>query len=232
MSKTRTNIETLIKEQYTKKKRWTVYGFIDLILIDPLPENMDISLVISALEGNIPQHLVRTIDTIYVKHLEEFDERRINAMYKDGAIYVTNRQDDLNDMLDDLVHEIAHAYEENKGQLAYADGKVKREFLIKRKKLLDILRQEGYNIDLKQFAQTDYSKEFDNFLFQVVGYERLQHYTNGIFVKPYAAISLREYFASCFEIYFLKDFNILNFNILKRLSPKTYEKLLDIEEEE
>ena len=230
MSKTRDNIKNLIREQHGNKKRWTVYGLIDLVLIEPLPDNIDISLVINNLERTIPAYLVRNIDAIYVKHLKEFDERGINALYRDGAIFVTNRQDNLNDMLDDLVHEIAHAYEEDKGQLVYADGEIKREFMIKRKKLFDILRQEGYNIDLKQFAQTDYSKEFDNFLLRVVGYERLQHYTNGIFVKPYAVTSLREYFASCFEIFFLKDHN--NYNILKRLSPKTYEKLLEIEEEE
>lgn len=226
MPKNRTNIEDRIKEQHTNKKIWSVFGLIDLIILDPLPKHIDISLVISALERTIPRHLITNIDIIYVKHLKEFDERNINAMYKDNAIYVTNRQDDLNDMLDDIVHELAHAYEEHSGQLAYADGEIRREFLIKRKKLFDILRQEGYNVDLKQFAQTDFSKEFDIFLSQEIGYERLEYYTNGIFIKPYAASSLKEYFASCFEIFFLQDFGGL-----KRISPETYKKLLDIEQE-
>ncbi len=37
--------------------------------------------------------------------------RSFNSVYEDGAIYITNDQDDELDMVDDIVHEAAHAIE-------------------------------------------------------------------------------------------------------------------------
>ena len=47
--------------------------------------------------------LTYLIDSIIVGELEVFKEKHFNAMYKDGAIYVSNIQDDNEDMIDDIV---------------------------------------------------------------------------------------------------------------------------------
>ena len=49
------------------------------------------------------------VDVIYVGDFQEFEEKRFNAAYEDGAIYVINVQDNAKDMADDIVHEIAHS---------------------------------------------------------------------------------------------------------------------------
>ena len=46
---------------------------------------------------------------IIVGWFKEFEERDINAFYKDATIYVSNVQDDEDDMVDDIVHEFAHS---------------------------------------------------------------------------------------------------------------------------
>ena len=47
--------------------------------------------------------------------------------------------------------------------------------------------------------QRKYDEEFDRFLHEEVGYEKLSILTNDIFINPYAITSLREYFAMAFE---------------------------------
>ena len=49
---------------------------------------------------------------IIVGWFEEFEERNINAFYDSGAVYISNLQDDQEDMFDDIVHEIAHSVED------------------------------------------------------------------------------------------------------------------------
>ena len=44
--------------------------------------------------------------------------------------------------------------------------------------------------------------------------------TTGIFIRPYGSVSLREYFATGFEAYYLGDKNLLN-----KISPHLYEKV-------
>ena len=130
-------------------------------------------------------------------------------------------------MVDDIVHEIAHSVEMLFRTQLYLDEAIKKEFLGKRKRLLDILEQEGYNIYKNEFLDLDYSKAFDEFLYKDVGYPTLISLTMGLFVSPYAATSLREYFANGFENYFLGDKQYL-----RKLSPYLFNKVQNIVEEE
>ena len=67
----------------------------------------------------------------------------------------------------------------------------------------------------------EYDSAFDNFLSEEIGYDALTLLTVDIFTNPYAATSLKEYFASCFEKYYLE-----NDVYLKDLCPYIYKKLL------
>ena len=39
-------------------------------------------------------------------------------------------------------------------------------------------------------------KEFDNFLYKKIGYDKLSLLTSGLFLSPYSITTIREYFAS------------------------------------
>ena len=52
----------------------------------------------------------------------------MNAMYSDGALYISNVQDNNEDMKDDIVHEISHAVEERYKDIAYEEGATKIGF--------------------------------------------------------------------------------------------------------
>ena len=100
-----------------------------------------------------------------------------------------------------------------------------REFLGKRQRLFHILRAEGYDVQPKDFMETDYSQEFDMFLFKEIGYPALTQLTMGLFLTPYGVTSLSEYFAESFEYFFVRDPQCV-----KKITPSCYTKILELEE--
>ena len=66
----------------------------------------------------------------------------------------------------------------------------------------------------------EYSREFDEFLYKEVGYDKLTFFTMGLFASPYGATSYREYFANSFEHYFLNEPQYV-----KIVSPAVYDKI-------
>ena len=192
-------------------------------------DDVNIEKVISKVESVVPRHLRTEIEMVIVGDFKEFEENHFNAMYKDGMVYVTNDQQDNYDMIEDIVHEIAHSTEEPYGYHIYADGKVKEEFLRKRFILHDILWQNGHKAPRAFFSNVEYDEEFDDFLLKNVGYDKLQNYAAGIFLTSYAPTSLREYYATAFVEFFLHP---EGHNYLKKISPQLYKKLFELYTEE
>ncbi len=88
-------------------------GGVDVFIKDRLSENIDLSFVFEYIGSRIPFFFMDGIDIIYIGQFPKMKERDINAYFEDGAIYVTNLQDDEMDMIEDLIHEISHAVENN-----------------------------------------------------------------------------------------------------------------------
>ena len=202
-----------------------IYGDKLVFLKDQLPYNFDLSYVLKTIEELVPKSLINNIDAIYVGRFKDLDSEDLpfNAKYKDGALYITNDQENENDMIDDIIHEMAHAIEEKYGANIYADGKLEEEFLSKRVSLYGLLEQEGYDPSKEKFYNIEYDKYFDHYLYNVVGYPLLESLIIGLFYSSYAVTSINEYFASGFENYLLKDRDYL-----KSMSPVLYNKINDI----
>ena len=66
---------------------------------------------------------------------------------------------------------------------------------------------------------------FDKFLYDRVGKSMLRMVTAGIFIRPYGAVSIREYFATGFESYYLSTEKR---ELLFDLSPDLYKKIEDL----
>lgn len=197
------------------KDMYNVSG-IDVYIKDRLPDDIDPDFIFSYISSRIPFHLARNLDIIYVGQFPEMAEREINAYFEDGAIYVTNEQDDEMDMIDDIIHELAHAVERNNEELVYGSGSLQREFKAKRRNLYTLI-QEMYQIPKNFLSDIDYNKEIDDFLFKTIGYDILNQLVANIFISGYAATSVSEYFARGFEEYFIGDKDLL-----KQLSPVLY----------
>ena len=201
-------IRKYIKETHvviTERRETVFFNSINVFIKDPLPENVPLNPVLRKVESIIPRHLVYNIDAVYVGQFKHLKEREINALYQDGALYISNVQDDVVDLLDDIIHEISHAAEEKYGPEIYGDFEIENEYLAKKQRLYEVLKSYEYNVDYNMFTQTEYSQEFDNLLYKEIGYEKLEHFTIGLFLSNYAVTSMREYFAIGFERYFLGD---------------------------
>jgi len=186
-------------------------------------DSVSVESVIAKFESKLPEHIRNEVEMIIVGHFDEFEQRDINAFYKDAALYISNFQSNNDDLLDDLVHETAHSLEEAYGYEIYGDGRIKQEFLSKRTHLYHILWEMGFKVQQKLFTDVEYNQEFDEFLLQDVGYDKLSEILKGVFVTPYAATSLREYFATAFtEFYLHPD----SHGYLKKVSPEVYKKLV------
>jgi hypothetical protein len=200
---------------------------VDVYIKDRTPDHIDDDFVFNYVSARIPFHLMTGIDIIYVGIFPEMIDREINAFYESGAIYVTNDQEDEMDMIDDIIHELAHAVETNNQEIIYGNGKLQREFKVKRRKLFSIL-EEMYDVPSDFLNDIEYNEQIDDFLYKKVGYDILNQIVTNIFVSGYAATSVSEYFARGFEEYFVG-----NKDEVKKLSPILYniiEELVNLED--
>ena len=184
--------------------------------------------IVAKVEKTIPEHLRSEVEMIIVGWFQEFEDRDISAFYKDGTLCISHLQDDNEDMYDDIIHEISHSIEAPFGYEIYGDNKLKDEFLRKRKYLHDILWQLGYKAPMAFFENTEYDEEFDMFLYKTIGYDKLVSLIQGLFISPYAATSLREYFATGFTDFYLDS----NHKFLQKISPVLYKKLITLQAQE
>ena len=197
----------------------SLFGRVNVYTLQPLPDHIDLEYIIETLEEKIPSVFFHDIDSVFIGYFKEFSERDINAFYSDGALFITNEQMTDEDLLDDIVHETAHAVERMFPEYIY-DELLEAEFAGKRKRLFQRLKSDGWDVDLDDFAQVGYSKHFDEFLYKEVGYPVLSAHTTDLFNSPYGATSIQEYWANGFEGFFLKSPQRI-----KKISPELYNKI-------
>ena len=215
-------LEESVKRSKKLRNHYMLRG-IDIYVKDQLPQDIDVDFVIKYVAQRLPDHVLSNIDIIYIGHFQDLIDRDINALWQNGAIYITNDQDSEMDMIDDLIHEIAHSNEKQYEQIIYEDGKLEKEFLYRRKKLAEILVDKNYGVPPGFIYNIDYDKNIDDFLYEKVTYDILWQLVPGIFPSPYAATSLREYWAKGFEQFYMGKRQDL-----KETSPILFSKLMQL----
>ena len=172
---------------------------------DPLPEHINLRAVLDKIEEMMPAAYFRYVDAVKIGTFPEMIDRELNAMYLDGVLYISNFQASEEDMYDDIIHEMAHAVEDHNRELIYGDQRLMVEFLGKRKRLYSILKSQGYDVTMEEFLKVNYDEDFDMFLYQDIGYEKLNNLVMGLFPGAYSVTSLGEYFAVGFERFYMKE---------------------------
>ena len=215
----------MVDKEYIKNKQQQSRAFsisgIEVAIKNQTRREVSVRETVETLVSMVPDNLLQNINTIQVGQFSELEDRQIQAMYKDSTIFVTNDQSSNNDLLDDLVHEVAHSVEEIESELIYGDDEIEKEFLQKRKQMWTILKNKGFDIELEYFLNVEYVEDFDMFLYKEVGYSLLSSILASLFYSPYGATSLREYFANGFEAFFMKE----DIARLKNISPTLYKKI-------
>lgn len=223
-------LEYLSKSSMAAKKQHKEGIFLDNVHIfikDQIIGDVNLNNVLKKVKNSIPLHLFGGLDAIYVGQFKELQQREVNAAFMDGALYISNIQQDEESMLEDIIHEVAHSLEELSTFSMYRDDSIYDEFIAKRLKLESILKSNGYNITKQNFTKLEYDVKFDKYLYEEVGYPALHTMTVNLFCSPYGATSIREYFANGFEFYFVKDRQLV-----RKISPQLYKKLVEVEKGE
>ena len=215
-----------VKKQNNNLSEYKI-GPLHIIVKDQISNDIDLKHVFEHVNNLIPNHILQLVDMVYIGSFNIFKDKEVNAIFADDALYISEKQDDEEDLLDDIVHELVHAAEKRYGDLIYGDGNIEKEFLLKRSKLKKVLEHQNYDINQYNFYESEYDEEFDLFLYKEVGYDALRLMSVNLFVDPYAPTSLREYFASGFEQFYIGDKRFL-----KEISPYIYKKLVFLHEGE
>ena len=190
------------------------------IMVQPFKNKINLDFIKSKIEALTPEHFFDNVDGLFVSYIDDFfkDGREYNAMYKDGAIYLSPDQDNERDLLDDILHELAHAVEDKYEDQIYGDGRLEREFIVKRRNLYYLLDDKEYG--MAAYENPEYDYKFDQHLYRDVGYDYLRGASAELFYSPYAITALREYWANGFENYLLGVREKL-----KEISPVLYNKV-------
>ena len=193
---------------------------IPVFVTDTPEESVDIPTFCVEVEEFMSPALLSNVDVVYIGKFKELQNR--NAAFMNGGIYMTATEPTVFDMIENFVHEVAHSLENQFAWQIY-DNSLIQEFKGKRERLCQILKAEGYYINPVLYSYTEYNKKFDEFLANEVGYPTLLSLTMGLFVSPYGATSIQEYFANGFEKYFLD-----NPRTVQDISPVLYKKIEEI----
>ena len=164
-------IQESIKRGNKMRDHFSLSG-VDVFIKDPLPETIDVAFIFDYIGSRIPFFFLTGVDIIYIGSFPKMKEREVNAYFEDGAIYVTNKQDDEMDMIEDIIHEIAHAVENNHQEFIYSTGVLQREFISKRRRIGNLLSQK-FTVPSDFEVNFDYDKDIDRFLYKDVGYDNL-----------------------------------------------------------
>jgi len=211
-------IHESIKRSKKMKDHFNLNG-VSVVIKDRLPDDVDPEFILNYISSRVPFYLTQNVEMIYVGQFPEMKERDINAYYENDAIYITNKQDDEMDMIEDIIHEISHAVEQHNQEFIYGDGGLQREFIAKRKRLSALLSQK-YDVPSDFNINFEYDRPIDDFLFRDVGYDALNQICVGIFPSAYACTSVSEYWAKGFEEVFLGDKDGF-----KEMCPVLYKRL-------
>jgi len=215
-------VKYIVDNAHKSKKKFKQYKIYDkpFIFAQPFENDINLNFIKTKIEAETPEYFFDNVDGFFVGYVEDFfkDGREYNAMYKDGAIYLSPDQDNERDLLDDIFHELAHAVEEKHEDKIYGDGRLEREFVAKRKHLYYMLGDKQYDLDA--YAKPEYDYKFDQHLYRNIGYNTLRGVSSELFYSPYAITALREYWANGFENYLLASRGKL-----KEISPVLYQKI-------
>jgi hypothetical protein len=202
---------------------------VPVYVINKFPSNIKINNILDSVKDIINKNYLNDLEAIYIGDFKDLNRRDIQSMLKDGAIWISsnNIKNVITEPLvvENIIHEIAHLLEEKYQSQVYGDGKLEKEYNSKKNRLFHLLKNEGYDIDLDLFFSDDMLKEFDNFLYRIVGYDKISLLTAGLFISPYSITTVREYFATGMLDYLTDDESYV-----KEISPTLYSKIKNIKE--
>ena len=104
-----------VKKSLKERKEYYLYD-VPVFILNPLPEHININNVLEDIKNLIPYEFLSDLEGIYIGEFPELKDRKIQAMLKDSAIYLSSFEDHPEvteeNIIGDIVHELAHLLED------------------------------------------------------------------------------------------------------------------------
>jgi hypothetical protein len=220
---------TYIKESNKRiqdRSEYMLYN-VPVYVINKFSKHIKINNILNSVKEKINKNFLNGLDAIYIGDFDDLNKRKIQSMLKDGAIWISSNNiiNVITETLvaENIIHEVAHLLEDRFQEILYSSGGIEQEYESKKQRLYSLLKADGYEITPELFFSDDHLREFDSFLYQEVGYDKLSLLSAGLFFSPYSITSIREYFANGFLLYLSEEHEYL-----KDLSPVLYSKIIKI----
>ena len=71
-------------------EQYNIFNSTEILIKDELPDFINLGQIIKRIEYLLPRYMFYGIDIIYIGQFEELNVRNVNAVYVDGALYMTN----------------------------------------------------------------------------------------------------------------------------------------------
>ncbi len=220
-----TKITEYINNKQTHNISNMLHG-IDVNIVNEFDVDINIKDVFSSLTSLIPKKFFKNIDIIYVGAFDILKKRNLDALYLDGAIYISNNQKNEHDLASNIAHEVAHNIIYLTNGEVFRVNNLEGEFIEKRKTIFNRIKAQKKPVNLKKFLNPYFDQEFDDYLFREIGYDLLNVLSYDIVVNPYSLTSIEEYFATGFDYYFFKDKIFL-----RKKCPELLDIIITLEEE-
>jgi hypothetical protein len=215
-----------IKESNKKAQDRNEYMLfnVPVYVINKFPNNIEINNILNSVKDIINKNYLDGLEAIYIGDFKDLNRRDIQSMLKDGAIWISsnNIKNIITEplVIENIIHEVGHLLEEKFQLQIYGDGRVENEYNSKKNRLFQLLKNDGYKVEINLFFSDDMLKELDHFLYKDVGYDKISLLSAGLFLSPYSITTIREYFATG-----LLDFLLGEDDHLEDISPILYEKI-------
>ena len=80
------------------------FNGVEVEIVEGSLDTLSIKKMLHTLQKILPFSYFRGVKKISIGQLPDFKERNINALYRDDTLFISNEQDNVQDILDDITH--------------------------------------------------------------------------------------------------------------------------------
>ncbi len=184
----------------------------------------DVAQVIRDLEDRVPDHFLTHLQIISIDRFPDLEKDQLLSDYNNNEIRILSTLR-AEEMFSAMLHEIAHHVETLYNQDIYGDGSIISEFLGKRDNLYRRIAGKFAAVDQKMFRTIEFDDRLQDLFYETIGLDAMTNFVLGLFPSPYAAVSVKEYWAIGFENFITDQYSN---DFTKRISPNLYKKLNEV----
>ena len=129
------SLKTYITERKQNATRTAVNGVEFLILDKGKFETADIKYLLNQIEEKTSPEASRHINQIKLGSFPKLEKENYKSYYKDGVMYLSNKENFVEEILMNFFHELAHSFEKPYFDQIYGDRFLEKEILNKRNQL-------------------------------------------------------------------------------------------------